>query len=279
MKRHAAFAMLVLGLTAGVSAVHAADLIPLPPEQPVEYVPASGWYIRGDVGYVFKTHSEGDWDFYNQFPGVEGIDDTFGYQDFDLDDAASFGAGVGYRFTDNFRVDATVDYFSPDLDGDRHCPSYVAASQFGQAPPNIGCHYKDSADVDVWTALANAYVDLPSFYSVTPYIGAGIGAAYVDYGSLKSEQCGNKCGASDNIFFKHEGEDDWRFASALTAGVAVDLTQQLALDVGYRYTRIFEGDAFGYDKADKSFGAGGTQIRDDGFDIQAVRAGLRYSFF
>ena len=62
------------------------------------------------------------------------------------------------------------------------------------------------------------------------------------------------------------------------AGASFDLTQQLKLDAGYRYTRISEGDAFGYDAADIAFGARGVQGRDNGFDVHTVRAGLRYEF-
>ena len=63
------------------------------------------------------------------------------------------------------------------------------------------------------------------------------------------------------------------------AGASVDLTHSLALDVGYRYTRVFEGDAFKFDASDRAAGATGVQGRDNGFNMHTVRAGLRYSFF
>ncbi|KAB0678026.1 outer membrane protein [Aureimonas leprariae] len=258
----------------------AADLIEEVPPAPIPLA-TSGWYLRGDVGYVFKSNNNGHWDFWNQFPGVEGVDDTFYYKDFDLDDAASFGGGVGYRFNDFLRTDVTADYFSPDLDGRRGCPSYIAATQYGQAAPDITCKYKDSADVDIVTVMANAYVDLGTYSIFTPYIGGGLGAAYVDYGNLKVEQCGTSdCGASpnDNVFH-NKGEDSWRFAGSLMAGVTMDVTGPLKLDVGYKYTHITDGDAFGYDAADRATGAKGAQIKDDGFDLHTIRAGLRYEFF
>ena len=276
------FVLALMGSSAiGLSAAQAADIfVPQPPIEYVEKPSFSGWYIRGDVGYNFKSKNTGEWDFYNIFPGFEGVDDTFAYRNYDFNDGASFGGGVGYRFTDQFRVDATLDYFSTDFDSDRQCPSYVAASQFGQAAPNIDCRYKDDADVDIWTAMANAYVDLPGFSTIfTPYVGAGIGAAYVDYGKLTVEQCGFTCGDPTNIFFDNEGEGDWRLAGSLMAGATIKLTDSLELDAGYKYTRIAEGDAFGFDDPDRAAGATGIQFRDHGFDIHAVRAGLRYSFF
>lgn len=276
------FVLALMGSSAiGLNATQAADIfVPPPPIEYVEKPSFSGWYIRGDVGYS-RSKNTGEWDFYNVFPGFEGVDDTFAYRDFDLNDGVSFGGGVGYRFTDSFRVDGTLDYFATEFDSDRQCASYVAASQFGQAAPNITCRYKDEADVDVWTAMANAYVDLPGFSVVTPYIGAGVGFAYVDYGKLSVEECGSlaTCGAPTNSSFENEGESEFRLAGSLMAGATIQLSDALALDAGYKYTRIASGDAFNYDSADQAGGATGAQIRDNGLDIHTVRAGLRYSFF
>jgi hypothetical protein len=47
---------------------------------------ASGWYIRGDLGYNFKNPAlMATGAFWNQFdPPYRGIDDTLRYDDFDL---------------------------------------------------------------------------------------------------------------------------------------------------------------------------------------------------
>jgi opacity protein-like surface antigen len=256
----------------------AADIIePIPVVEPAPY---SGWYIRGDVGYVFESKTDGHWAFYNQFPGVEGIDDYYRYDELRLDSTASFGAGVGYRFSDMFRVDATVDYFRTDVNGKTKCPLMIKTDYAHGLGPFDECDYYNKSEADVWTIMANAYVDLPTFGIVTPYLGAGIGTAYVGYDDVKTQE---KCPTCKPGYVPYTststGADDWRFATSLMAGASVDLTQSLALDVGYRYTKIYDGDAWDYDSADKSFGAVGVQTKDNGFDIHAIRAGLRYSFF
>jgi opacity protein-like surface antigen len=60
------------------------------------------------------------------------------------------------------------------------------------------------------TILGNAYLDLNNDSAFTPYVGLGAGYSFV------------------------KGRDNG-VALAGTAGVAVDLTQNIALDVGYRY--------------------------------------------
>lgn len=279
MQRLSAITVLACVTMAGSSAaVHAADIIVEQPPVYVEEAPAyaaapeyTGWYLRADAGYVFESETDGDYLFYNQFTNT--YDDRYHYDEIRLDRAFSFGAGAGYRFAKHFRADVTADYFQTDVKGSTACPLMLGF--------NSDCRFDDSSEADIWTAMANAYVDLPYFGAVTPYFGAGLGFAHVSYGELRNEQ---DCGSSPNcpttpFVGTHEGEESWRFASSLMAGASIDLTQQLKLDAGYKYTRIYKGDAFGFDEFDKSFGASGVQGRDHGFNVHAVRAGLRYEFY
>lgn len=280
MKLSKFIAVLALTATAAFPAL-AADIIEeIPPVEPAPLPVASGWYLRGDVGYVFKSKGKGDWDFWNQFPGVQGIDDTYRYDKIDLGDAAGVGVGVGYRVNEFFRTDATLDYFRPDVSTRTECPFMIKADAAHALPFGSDCHYDGDGKADVLTAMANAYVDLPYLGWIVPYVGAGIGAAYVDYGDVNYQE---DCAACKPSYVRyeatHNGEDDWRFASSLMAGASIDLTSGLKLDAGYKYTRIFEGDALGYDDADRAAGASGVQVRDDGFNIHSVRVGLRYEFF
>ena len=187
--------ILALGLSAGGLPALAADLVEPPPPilAPEPVVETAGWYIRGDVGYVFENDTSGNYAFYNQLPGVEGIDDYYHYDRISLDNAVSFGAGAGYRFTDNLRVDATLDYFKADVDGRSNCPFMVKTDPNGlNLPFDADCHYEDTSEAEIWTAMANAYVDVGHYGVVTPYIGAGLGGAHVSYDVLVNNQvCGS----------------------------------------------------------------------------------------
>ena len=100
-----------------LAAAQAADYDPpIYVEQAAEYVPVevgSGWYLRGDVGYVFDA-SIGSVDYThlrlrrdNVQPGLLHTEDI--KADF------SWGGGFGYRFTDYFRADATVDGYRAEF--------------------------------------------------------------------------------------------------------------------------------------------------------------------
>jgi opacity protein-like surface antigen len=73
------------------------------------------------------------------------------------------------------------------------------------------------AKMNVSTVLGNMYFDWKNDSAFTPYVGAGAGYGWT-----------NVKGGTD-----HNG-----FAYALQAGVAVDLTNNLALDVGYRFRDV-----------------------------------------
>ncbi|ABQ62033.1 hypothetical protein H721_02989 [Brucella ovis IntaBari-2006-46-332] len=283
MKRGCAIAVMICGLITSVSAASAADLIVQEPVfEPLPQPALAGWYLRGDIGYNFKSKTGGKWDFWNQFEEpYRGVDDTFNYDDFSLKGGASYGVGVGYRFNDMLRTDLTLDYFRASINGRTNCPSYVKSSH-GLNPVEDNCHYEDNSKASVWTAMANAYVDLPRVGPLTPYLGAGIGAAYVKYDTWKTSEICPTCTLQSD----KDGFDSWRFAMALMAGVSYDLTDQLKLDLGYRYLRVNGGNAYGYDEQDRQVinqygqgaGADGPQAKDNGFNINTVRAGLRYEF-
>jgi opacity protein-like surface antigen len=92
------------------------------------------------------------------------------YERESLDNTWMIGAGVGYKFNRYFRSDVTVDYEAKaTATGYAPCGGCTAAGQFST----------EKADIDVWTVMLNGYVDLATWNRITPYVGAGIGAAYV----------------------------------------------------------------------------------------------------
>lgn len=283
MKKMLMTTVAAIGAWSMVVPANAADIIEEPvyvaPPAPV-VVQTSGWYLRGDIGYNFKSKTDGHYDFYNVGFGNDGVDNTEFYDDISLKGSANFGIGVGYRVTDHFRTDLTVDYFRTGVEGSSRC-GYLVEIGYGLDPVNNNCRYDDSSHASVWTAMANAYVDIGTYGRITPYIGAGLGFAHVKYDDMENEiSCGGGlCGTETEIYHgTHPGESSWRFASSLMAGASVDITDQLKFDAGYKYTRIAKGDAYGYDDADRAAGADGVQGKDHGFNIHTVRAGLRYEF-
>ncbi|WP_306118812.1 MULTISPECIES: outer membrane protein [unclassified Roseitalea] len=245
----------------GVTAQAADVAEPVIYEKPVYHVPevvpekVSGWYIRGDIGYAWNDFRGADYVTYGHAGGSNHL---FG----DLKGSFSIGGGIGYQINHNFRTDVTLDYtFKTDFDG----YTIGTCTPLGGGAPEE-CMSTDESAFDAWTVLANAYVDLGTYSGVTPYVGAGIGGAYVRWHDLENT-IGPGYDQSGTV--THEGSASWRFAYALMAGVSIEATKKLAIDLGYRYRHIHQGEMFKY--ADHA-GPGW----DNGIRSHEVRAGLRY---
>jgi len=107
---------------------------------------ASGWYLRGDIGYRYNKMS----DLVTQPMAVaRGIKDH-----------VAVGGGVGYKY-EWLRADVTLDYG-------------LRTSVSGDGGGVVGRY---DGKIDSLTALFNGYVDLGDWGGLTPYIGAGIGVS------------------------------------------------------------------------------------------------------
>jgi opacity protein-like surface antigen len=219
----------------------------------------NGWYLRGDLAYNFAEAENA-----NAFGGPVQLDAL----EFELDEAFSLGVGIGYQVNDNLRIDATVTHmFETEFDASFSC---AAGGVCGS-----GVATADRVDVDITTVMANAYTEIGNYGGVTPYVGAGIGAAHMNYGTYISDTS-DIAGTPTAVATQRAAiGDDWRFAWAVHAGAGIDLTENLKLDVGYTFTRIEDGEVAGPDGS----GVDLSIVQDDGLYAHAIRAGLRWYFY
>ncbi|MEQ1952739.1 outer membrane protein [Mesorhizobium sp. CN2-181] len=270
------FALLLAATAFPLSQAAAADYEPpVVVETAEEFVPVevgSGWYLRGDIGYIFSQDS-GRYS-YTISDGVNSTNSSFNSAS--LDNDFTFGGGVGYQFNEWFRADATVDGFRSDFSGSTS--SLVPCSD----DPDLdgtGCRSSDSADMSAISVMANGYVDLGTYAGFTPYVGGGLGFSYVSWSDLGSKYyCVDGDAACPDSTFAGSssmgGESDWRFTYALMAGAAYDLTNNWKVDVGYRYKQIDNGDMF-------SWASDGLSIKGKDSDLSQheIRLGLRYEIW
>lgn len=256
-----------MALSAGVAI--AADYDPpIFVEEAPQFVPVeigSGWYLRGDVSYAVKAHAR-----------------PFGYRTFDPGPPVSYtserfdstsvsgdigvGLGFGYHFTDWLRADATLERFEARFRGSR--------SDY----PLAGWRTVDSASAVAYSLMLNGYADLGTFSGFTPYVGAGLGYTHVKWSGLRS----SVYDAADAFAGSTTNEStggDWRFTYALMAGVAYDLTDNMKVDIGYKFRRVEGGDMFRWSAADRAAGATGIQGRDGALAQHEVRVGVRYNLW
>ncbi len=256
----------VVAIVASVLSVEAADMIPEPPI--VELPPVEkfgGWYLRGDVGYAMMETSGIS---YFQGASMTGSFDTH-----EIDHSWTFGGGVGYQVNDWFRVDWTGTYYwEADFSGSSALGVACSDGTVGAV-----CDYHEAGSFSATTILANAYFDLGNYHGFTPYVGGGIGGAYVEWGSMSNDES-HSSGATPAVLVSdtHAGASGWRFAYGLHAGASYDITSKMKVDAGYSYVNISEGAMFG-------FGATSGLVGDQGYhgdiDIHAFKLGLRYQIW
>lgn len=228
---------------------NAADIIDYIPEP--DPIPYGGWYLRGDIGMKVYQAPKASLNY----PGVVGT-----HINESLDSTFLVGAGVGYRWNGWFRTDATVDYeFKAGFDADAECLTVPCGGG--------GVYSRESADIDAWTVMLNAYFDLGTWHSVTPYVGAGAGAAYVSTSNLVSRN-------PDGTVSTHDGDGKWNFAWALMAGAAFDLSPNMTLDAGYQFRSL--GSA--HSSVLTSVSTGTERVKYEDIYAHELRVGLRYNF-
>jgi opacity protein-like surface antigen len=205
-------------LAAGTAAPLAADMpasdVTLPPpalERPIarpEYF-SSGWYLRGDLGYRFQHIGESTSNDTAQVPAPTSakIDNTY-----------VFGFGVGIK-RDWFRFDITGDYGWRS----KYHADYAGGDLSGK--------------VETFTVMGNGYADLGTWFGVTPYIGAGIGGANLNFTSYENPNAGVSMPSTAVPASR------WNMAWAVMAGLSYTVAPNVLVDVGYRHVDM--GDISG----------------------------------
>jgi len=200
-----------------VTAARAADM-PLPP--PPE--PCCNWYLRGFVG-VGMTHS----DQMQYIPNPANPANDFRIDNSTIGDVSFVGGAIGYTWNNWLRFDGSAEYRSKArVDAFGH---YTVACTDSALNPEAVCDDTYQGYVKSWVFLANAYVDLGTWWCLTPFVGAGIGGAYnqlVQFSDLSTTQGGYGFGRNSA---------EWHMAYALYAGLAYNISKNFKVDFTYRY--------------------------------------------
>ena len=227
-------ALAMSGLAAGAADMPRYPSSPPPPQpeyRPVSIDLSTGWYLRGDIGA-----------YWGQLTGAQSAAPFPDPTDSSLGNGMTGGLGVGYK-SNWLRTDVTIDYAAP-----------------AKYQGTVATAGDTTAKIQATTALVNGYLDLGTWYRVSPYIGAGAGVAYVratDYVGPAPPLSGDT------------SNKQWNFAFAGMAGIAFAISHNLMMDAGYRYLNIGDvktgSDAFGAMTFKNVF-------------AHEVRVGLRWSF-
>ncbi|MBO4226936.1 outer membrane protein [Bradyrhizobium neotropicale] len=216
------------------SVAFAADMPIAPPPAygppPVEDF--GGWYLRGDIGFSNQSVKEvrnGNNALYTPLLSLN--------QQTGFDTGGIFGVGVGYQFNNWFRADITGQYRGrTNFHGQDLATFPIGGGVVGAGVDNY------TASKSEWLVLANAYVDLGTWWCVTPFIGAGVGAARVTVSNFTDQGLAD---ISPNVigpgFALANSASKWNFAWAAHAGLAYKVSPNLTLEVAYSYVDLGSG--------------------------------------
>lgn len=170
--------------------------------------------------------------------GMGGVDE---YSQFTLGGALA----AGYDFWPQYLVPLRVE-LEYALRGN-------SEKSWGSNWGSVDCTWNSS------TLFANLYYDFRNSTAFTPYVGAGLGMAfnYANYTFSSPGYHGN--------FDEHSTNFAWNVG----AGVAYDITDSLAVDLGYRYVNL--GYYYEVDLPD------GAKLKNQPCNHEFM-LGLRYTF-
>jgi opacity protein-like surface antigen len=208
------------------STAFAADMAIMPP--PMSYAPPpiedfGGWYLRGDIGFSNQR--------VNRLNNVLDAANTTSAQNLAFNTAGIFGLGVGYKVNNWFRADVTGEYRGNSQFFGTDAVTY---------PGGVATHTYHATKSE-WLVLANAYADLGTWWGMTPFIGAGVGAARVSIANFTDQSIANNGGVALPGLAFGDHVSKWNLAWALHAGVAYKVTPNFIVELAYRYLDMGDG--------------------------------------
>src|SRR5262245_18603356 len=209
------------------SAAFGADMAIAPPPYAAPVVEDfGGWYLRGDIG--FSNQRVG------RLNNVQDATLTSSVQNNNFNTAGIFGLGVGYKFNNWFRTDVTGEYRGNSQFFGTDAITYVGG---------VGTDTYH-ATKNEWVVLANAYVDLGTWWCITPFIGAGVGGARVSINGFTDQGIVTPVPGPGPALASLAFGDNvsrWNFAWTLHAGLAYRVTPNFTAELAYRYLDMGNG--------------------------------------
>lgn len=186
------------------------------------YSAEGGWYIRGGIGPAHlndtdTTLSEAEIEAQTGGDVPAGTTDAM---ELEFDESFFINLAPGYDFG-NFRLESEFAYQVNNIGKINETLNVPGDDPVSTSSYPIG------GDVTNLSLLFNGYYDFLKGSAVQPYITAGIGVA--------------------RVIVQIEGEEDKDsvFAYKVGVGLSYNMSENVALDFGYRYFATSDLDAFG----------------------------------
>lgn len=265
----------------------------------------SGWYLRLDAGLGRESNhgAKESGIAYGAGNGVDsysasgaGFGSSSGWFNDGTDTNVSYGGGVGYIWGHNWRSDVTIERRSSTEYKMRGTYSYsnnvtnpaypvgnlyVPPTSLGGAPQRIDGVSHDSTSVKSGVLMVNSYYDFKNRSAITPYIGLGVGFAYLDLDrqhttsdtacdpSVVPIPCPTSVG--HRSFADSASDTKIVWAAAAHAGFSYAFTPVTSLDVNYRMMYIPSANI------DVTVNNSKSRVNFNDITEHQLRAGLRWN--
>ena len=151
---------------------------------------------------------------------------------------------VGYRFLDQVRSEINLSYRQVDVN-ELNAPSISLDGR---------------GDASAFAVMANAYYDFDIGYSVSPYLGIGIGFANIEVDT----------GSSDTVLAIDDNSSE--FAWNVMVGISEHASEHIVLSLGYRYFGTTEPEL-----SASALGVSSVKLKAK-IELHEILFGFRYNF-
>jgi opacity protein-like surface antigen len=235
----------------------------------VEY--GSGWYLRGDIAY----NAGG-----KQKIGYDLNAATGDLETFEFDNGMGVSIGFGKYVNNYLRWDVNYEALMRSESTSTENVLFRGVDTTIPAYVDIAGKTKIESTQSIDTYMANAFADLGTYGRFTPYVGAGLGFASVDYTEKHTDTCspgadvycGDPAGGVGEEVTEvslDESQQKYVLAYSVSAGASVDIAPKLKLDMSYQYLNVDDGSML---NGSASEGFSGVQLH-------RAKLGLRYDIW
>lgn len=200
-----------------------------------------GIYVRVGAGASFVGDLEQDFTFNPD--GPVSFDAPRTGQEVDLGESFVVGAALGFNYTQGIRTELEYRYVENDVDR----VTFIGGFSETDGPLPSATSFPDE-NIGLHLVMSNFYFDLNNTSRFTPFIGGGVGGAFVE---------------------NENGDRDAALAYQGRAGVAYDFGGGLSFDIEYIYLRTND---LSFGPNDDEFTADGPSVRIDGDHYQSSSA-------
>ena len=206
--------------------VYQPPIVYQPPAAVLETLPIGSWYLRGDVGVGLLNFSEFD---HSQTNAAFAWPPSWMIVQKDIQDTMIAGIGVGYEVNNWLRLDVTGEYRSKSM--------FKVTGSYTNFCPNSGvCFDVDQGNYSAAVLMANVYLDLGTWWCLTPYVGVGLGGAWNRISGI--QDVGIIADGSVGFGLSNQDISQVNLAWNVQAGLSYNVTNNVKLDLSWRFLNL-----------------------------------------